>query len=95
MTNGMHSSYNKFLFHSFLSALHVSNESSHSSSGALRNILYQAVWYNRYNRASRWSLIHCNMMHGTHINTLQYDARYTQLQIYYVNWDTDTNLLVY
>ena len=31
MTNEMHSSYNKFLFHSFLSALRVSNESSRSS----------------------------------------------------------------
>ena len=27
----MHNSYNQFLFHSFLSALHVSNESSRSS----------------------------------------------------------------
>ena len=38
MTNEMHNSYNQFLFHSFLSALHVSNESSHSSSGAQHNI---------------------------------------------------------
>ena len=35
----------------FLSALHVSNESSRSSSGARHNILYYTVWYNRYNRA--------------------------------------------
>ena len=28
MTNEMHNSYNQFLFHSFLSAVHVSNESS-------------------------------------------------------------------
>ena len=27
MTNEMHNSYNQFLFHSFLSALHVSNKS--------------------------------------------------------------------
>ena len=47
----MHSSYNQFLFHSFLSAPHVSNESSRSSSGAQHNILYYTVWYNRYNRA--------------------------------------------
>ena len=39
------------LFHSFLSALHVSNECSRSSSGARQNILYYTVWYNRYNRA--------------------------------------------
>ena len=40
VTNEMQSSYNQFLFHSFLSALHVSNESSRSSSGARHNILY-------------------------------------------------------
>ena len=41
MTNEMHNSYNQFLFHSFfLSALHVSNESSRSSSGARHNTLY-------------------------------------------------------
>ena len=51
MTNEMHNSYNQFLFHSFLSAVHVSNESSRSSSGARHNILYYTVWYNRYNRA--------------------------------------------
>ena len=39
------------LFHSFLSALYVSNESSRSSSAARHNILYYTVWYNRYNRA--------------------------------------------
>ena len=39
------------LFDSFSSVLHVSNESSRSSSGARHNILYYAVWYNRYNRA--------------------------------------------
>ena len=43
MTNEMHDSYNQFLFHSFLSALHVSNESTRSSSGARHNILYYAV----------------------------------------------------
>ena len=64
MTNEMHNSYKQFLFHSTLSALHVSNESSHSSAGARRNILYYTVQsvqsclqhdcitqYNRYNRA--------------------------------------------
>ena len=35
--------YNQFLFHIFLSALHVSNESSRSSSGARHNILYYTV----------------------------------------------------
>ena len=39
MTNEMHNSFNRFLFHGFLSALHVSNESSRSSSGARHNIL--------------------------------------------------------
>ena len=51
ITNEMHNSYDFFLFHSF--ALHVSNESSRSSSGARHNILYYTVWYNRYNRAIR------------------------------------------
>ena len=43
ITNEMHNSYDKFLFHSVLSALHVSNESSRSSSGAQHNILYYTV----------------------------------------------------
>ena len=43
MSNEMHNSYNKFLFHSLLSALRVSNESSRSSSGARHNILYYTV----------------------------------------------------
>ena len=47
----MHSYYNEFLFHSFLSALHVSNEPSRPSSAARHNILYYTVWYNPYNRA--------------------------------------------
>ena len=38
MTNEMHNSYNQFLFHSFLSGLHVSNESSRSPLGARRVI---------------------------------------------------------
>ena len=42
MTKEMHNSYNQFLFHRFLSALHVSKESSHSSSEARHNILYYA-----------------------------------------------------
>ena len=36
----------------FLSTLHVSNESSRSSSEARHNILCYTVWYNRYNRAA-------------------------------------------
>jgi hypothetical protein len=43
MTNEMHNSYNQFLFRSFFSALHVSNESSRSSSGVRHNILYYTV----------------------------------------------------
>ena len=43
MANEIHNSYNQFLFHSFLSALHVSNEYSRSSSGARHNILYYTV----------------------------------------------------
>ena len=43
MTNEMYNYYNQFLFHSFLSALHVSNESSRSSSGARHNILHYTV----------------------------------------------------
>ena len=50
MTNEKHNSYNQFLFHSFLSVLHVSNKSTHSSSGARHNILYYTVWYNWYKR---------------------------------------------
>ena len=55
MTNEIHNPYNQFLFHSFLSALHVSNESSRSSSGARHNVLHYTVWYNRYNRADESS----------------------------------------
>ena len=51
----MHNSYNQFLFHSFLSVLHVSKESSRSSSGARYNILYYTVWYNLYNHAGESS----------------------------------------
>ena len=107
MTNEMHNSYDQFLFHSFLSVLHVSNESSRSSSGARHNILYYTVQsvqacrrlacttvrcntsilcrapderldsfetcrtencgikIDYKNCASRCSLTHCNMMHGT------------------------------
>ena len=53
MVNEICNYYNQFLLHSFLSALHVSNESSRSSSGAQHNILYYTVWYNRYTRAIR------------------------------------------
>ena len=47
MTNEMHNSYNQLLLHSFLSALHISNKTSRSSSGAGHSILYYTVWYNR------------------------------------------------
>ena len=59
MTNEMHNSYNQFLFHIFLSALHVSNESNRSSSGARHNILYYTVWYNRAGESSWTRLYHC------------------------------------
>jgi hypothetical protein len=43
MTNGMHNSYNQFLFHSFLSVLHISTESTRSLSEAQLNVLYYTV----------------------------------------------------
>ena len=52
MTNEIHNSYNQFLFHGILSALHVSNEASRSSSEARHNILYYTVWYNRAGESS-------------------------------------------
>ena len=56
ITNEIHNSYDHFFIPQFfLSALHVSNESSRSSSGARHNILYYTVWYNRYNRAGESS----------------------------------------
>ena len=45
ITNEVHNSYNQFLFHSFLSVLHISKESCRSSSGARHNILYYTVYY--------------------------------------------------
>ena len=72
MTNEMHNSYNQFYSTVFLSALYVSNESSHSSSEAQHNILYYTVW-RAYLLAARLA---CTIV----INTLQYDARYTQRQ---------------
>ena len=48
ISNEMHNYYNQFFIPQFLSALHVSNESSRSSSGARHNVLYYTVWYNRY-----------------------------------------------
>ena len=60
MTNGMHSSYNQFLFHSFLSALRVSNESSRSPSWARHNILYYTVCYNRAGESSCFQITDCN-----------------------------------
>ena len=52
MTNEMHSSYNQFLFHSFLSALHTSNESSRSSTEAQYKALYYAVRYQSCRRVA-------------------------------------------
>ena len=57
MTNEMYNSYYKFLFHIFLSALHVSNESSRSSSGEWHNILYYTVWYNRAGESSCFEVV--------------------------------------
>ena len=68
MTNEMHNSYNKFLFHSYLSALHVSKESSRSKHVKQTNNC--GIEINYKNCASRWSLTHCNMMHSTHNVTL-------------------------
>ena len=86
----MHNSYNQFLFHSFLSALHVSNESSLTARLYRLYCVIQYImpccwwWTTRFvrnmqsrqkncgikidykNCASRWSLTHCNMMHGTY-----------------------------
>ena len=75
MTNEMHSSYNQVLFHSFLSALHVSNESSSSSAAAAaaarHNILYYTVWYNRYNLAGESRLV-CAIVPIVLCNTVYY-----------------------
>ena len=71
MTNEMHNSYNQFLFHSFLSALHVSNESSHSPPGARHNVLYYTVWYNRYKRAGE-SRLACTIVPIVLCNTVDY-----------------------
>ena len=71
MTNEIHNSYNQFLFHSFVPALHVSNESSLSSSGALSSILYYIVWYNRYNRAGE-SRLACTIVPIVLCNTVYY-----------------------
>ena len=71
MTNEMHNSYNQFLFHSFLSAVHISNESSRSSSGARHNIpncviqyIMPCSWWwttrflrNMYSRQKLWNKI--------------------------------------
>ena len=51
ITNETHNSYNQFLFHSFLSALHVSNESYHQEHG----IIYCITQYNWYSRAGESS----------------------------------------
>ena len=70
MTNEMHNSYNHFLFHSFLSALHVSKESSRSSSEARHNILYYTVWYNRYNCAGESSFLDATRLACTIVRTV-------------------------
>ena len=62
MTKEMHISYNKFLFHIVLSALHVSNESSRSSSeGSLlymQSIITVFIMHPRSLAANTVSLIH-------------------------------------
>ena len=63
MTNEMHNSYNQFLFHSFVSALHVSNESSRSKHVEQTENCEIKTDYK--NCESRWSLTHCNITHGT------------------------------
>ena len=60
MTNEMHNSYNQFLFHSFLSAIHVSNESSRSSSGAWHNILYYTAQSVQSRRRTIVPIVLCN-----------------------------------
>ena len=50
MTKDIRNSYTQF-YYTVLSAVRVSNECSHSSSGAQHNMLYYTVWYSRYNRA--------------------------------------------
>ena len=72
MTNEMHSSYNQFLFHSFLSALHVSNESSHSSSGARHNILCYTVWCNRADKSSCFEVVGKSLTHKKLWNKMDY-----------------------
>ena len=57
VTNKMHNSYNQFLFHSFLSPLHVSNESSRSSLGARRNILYYTMCRRTNKMHKFWQII--------------------------------------
>ena len=58
----MHNSYNQFVFHNFLSAVHVSNESSRSKH--VEQTKHCGIKIDYKNCASRWSF-----------NTLQYDAR--------------------
>ena len=62
----MQNYYNQFLFHNFLSALHVSDESNRSLSGARYNILYYTVWYNRYIiHHQEHGIIYCITQFGT------------------------------
>ena len=53
------------LQHSVLDALHVSNESSRSSSAARHNILYYTVWYNRAGQSSFYQLDWPARLHQT------------------------------
>ena len=73
INNEMHNYYNQFYSTVFLSALHVSNESSRSSSAARHNILYYTVWYNRYNRAGE-SRLACTVVLIVLCNTIYYDV---------------------
>ena len=100
MTNEMHNSYNKFLFHSFFGLLYMfrTNLVVHHQEHGIMYRLYCVTqyilpcswsWTTRFVRNTqswqkncgikidyknckfRWSLTHCNMMHGTHNVKLQ------------------------
>ena len=65
----MHNSYNQFLFHSFLSAVHVSKESSRSLSGARHNTLYYTVQFSTIVQANLESTVDNTSLD---MNTLQF-----------------------
>ena len=69
INNEMHNSYNQFLFHSFLSAVHVSKESSRSLSGARHNTLYYTVQFSTIVQANLESTVDNTSLD---MNTLQF-----------------------